>query len=199
MSHYFTTDKSLNQNRREISFRFLGIDYSLMSDDGVFSKDGFDEGTRSLLDVVKDMNLEGNVCDLGSGIGVIGVILNQLFDVKMTGFDVNQRAIDLANENYKRYKVNGKNVLNDGIIGNYDFVISNPPIRVGKKILYRLFEEVHASLNDAGKFVFVIRKQHGAKSAQAKIESLFGNCELLQKNKGYYIYQAVKVDNPDAL
>lgn len=195
MSHYFTNDKTLTQNRREISFRFLGIEYRLISDDGVFSKNAFDLGTESLLEVVSKMNLTGSVCDLGSGIGVIGVILNELFDVKMTGFDVNERAIELANINYKNYKVNGKNILNDGLVGKFDHVVSNPPIRVGKEVLYRLFEEVYASLNNEGTFTFVIRKQHGAKSAQTKCIELFGNCELLKKNKGYYIYKATKIDN----
>ena len=199
MSHYFKTDKGLSQNRREISFRFLGLEYSLITDDGVFSKDAFDEGTKSLLTVASELDIQGEVCDLGSGIGVIGVILNDHFDVNMTGFDVNERAIELSNENYQKYKVNGKNILNDGIQGKFDTVISKPPIRVGKKILYRLFEEVYESLNDKGQFVFVIRKSHGAKSAQAKCIELFGNCELLKKNKGYYIYQSIKIDKANTL
>ena len=195
MSHYFTNDKTLTQNRREISFRFLGIEYKLTSDDGVFSKNAFDLGTQSLLEVVIKEDLKGSVCDLGSGIGVIGVILNNHFDVTMTGFDVNEKAVDLANLNYKKYKVNGKNILNDGVQGKFDHIVSNPPIRVGKEILYRLFEEASESLNDGGSFIFVIRKQHGAKSAQEKCIELFGNCELLKKNKGYYIYKATKIDN----
>ena len=194
MSHYFTNDTSLKHNRREISFRFLGLDYTMVSDDGVFSKDALDEGTKTLLEVVSQMGLKGHVGDLGSGIGVVGVILHRIFGVKMSGFDVNQRAIDLANENYKRYKVDGNNFLQDGISGHFDAIISNPPIRVGKEILYRLFDEVYQSLNDEGVFVFVIRKSHGAKSAQAKCKALFGNCELLKKNKGYYIYKSYKID-----
>ena len=192
MSHYFINDETMIKNRRVISFRFLDIDYKLISDDGIFSKEGFDKGTESLLKVVSTLNLKGEVCDLGSGIGVIGVILNDLFDVKMTGFDVNKKAVELANDNYSKYKVNGQNILNDGIKGKFDWVISNPPIRVGKEVMYRLFEEAYESLNKAGSFVFVIRKQHGAKSAQAKCIELFGNCELLKKDKGYYIYKAEK-------
>src|SRR5690554_3959555 len=134
MSHYFTNDKTLTQNRREISFRFLGIEYKLTSDDGVFSKNAFDLGTQSLLEVVIKEDLKGSVCDLGSGIGVIGVILNNHFDVTMTGFDVNEKAVDLANLNYKKYKVNGKNILNDNVQGKFDHIVSNPPIRVGKEI-----------------------------------------------------------------
>lgn len=194
MNHYFTDNTNLKQNRREITFRFLDIDYTLWSDDGVFSKDTLDQGTGILLKVISKMQVSGKVCDLGSGIGVVGVILHHLFDVEMHGFDVNPRAVSLANDNYKRYEVRGENVLHDGIVGDFDWVISNPPIRVGKEILYRLFEEAYASLNLGGSFVFVIRKQHGAKSAASKCIELFGNCELLVKSKGYYVYQSIKID-----
>lgn len=194
MSHYFSNNTSTIENRREISFRFLGLDYNLVSSDNVFSKDAFDKGTEVLLSAVSEMDVKGHICDLGCGIGVIGVILHRLFDVVMTGVDVNQRAITLANENYKRYEVNGTNIMSDGITGSFDMVISNPPIRVGKTILYRLFEETHKALNPSGSFVFVIRKSHGALSAQKKCVELFGNCELLARSKGYHVYRAVKID-----
>lgn len=194
MSHYFSNNTSTIENRREISFRFLDLDYNLVSSDNVFSKDAFDKGTEVLLGAVSKMDVKGHVCDLGCGMGVIGVILHRLFDVKMTGVDVNQRAVTLANENYKRYGVKGENLVSDGVIGSFDMVVSNPPIRVGKMILYRLFEEVHEALKPKGSFVFVIRKSHGALSAQKKCIELFGNCELLTRSKGYHVYQAVKID-----
>ena len=171
----------------------------MISDEGVFSKKALDEGTETLLKVVSTLDVSGKVCDIGTGIGVIGVVLNDLFDIDITGFDINKRAVDLANENYKKYGVKGINILNDGIYGNFDWIISNPPIRVGKTIMYRLFEEAYEALNQNGCFVFVIRKQHGAKSAQAKCVKLFGNCELLRKHKGYYIYKAEKIDKHNPL
>lgn len=193
VNHYFTDSTNLKQNRREISFRFLNIDYTLISDDGVFSKDGLDRGTESLLKVCMKADIQGRVADLGCGIGVVGVIMSgNIPDIEMTGFDVNPRAVELANLNYKRHQVTGSNVLHDGLDGTFDVVISNPPIRVGKEKLYQLFEGVYDGLQSKGRFFFVIRKQHGAKSAQAKCLELFGNCELLKKDKGYYIYLSIK-------
>ena len=193
MSHYFTNDTQLRENRREISFRFLGIDYTLDTDDGVFSKNGLDQGTEVLLNVVCNEPVTGRVCDLGAGIGVVGVVLNSHFDVEVTGMEVNERAKNLANDNYKRYDVKGEVQLHDGVTGEYEWVVSNPPIRAGKVVLYRLFEESYQALSNKGSFIFVIRKQHGAKSAEAKCLELFGNCELLKKSKGYYIYKSVKL------
>ncbi len=190
MNHYFTDNQELVENRREIAFRFLDFDYTLMSDNGVFSKEHLDTGTQALLKSCsrQDMN-NSKICDLGCGYGPIGVVLNNIFDnVEITGFDVNSRAVELANVNFKKYQVKGENVVNDGIIGNFDWVITNPPIRVGKEKMYSLFEEAYHSLNSKGAFMFVIRKSHGAKSAQAHCMSLFGNCELLMKEKGFYTY-----------
>lgn len=181
-------------NRKEIPFRFLDIEYRVTSDDGVFSKSGLDIGTESLLKVAIKQNISGTVCDVGSGIGVIGVILSQYFDIHITGVDVNPRAVELSNLNYRKYKVNGTNLLQDGLKEGqkFDFIISNPPIRIGKEKMYRLFDEIYNALEVGGSFMFVIRKSHGAKSAQAKCLEIFESCELLKKDKGFYIYLAVK-------
>lgn len=192
MSHYFTDNSQLKKNRREIAFRFLDIEYSLVSDDGVFSKDGLDRGTEALLKVYSELDISGSVADLGCGIGVIGVLVSSMFDVNIEGVDINSRSVEIANENFVRYKVKGLNRVQDGLQGQYNHVISNPPIRVGKEKMYSLFDSVYESLISKGSFVFVIRKSHGAKSAQAKCIELFGNCELLAKDKGFYIYRSHK-------
>lgn len=181
-------------NRREIPFRFLGINYSITSDDGVFSKNALDTGTETLLKVATSMELSGSVCDMGCGIGVIGVVLSQHFDVHVTGVDVNPRAVELANLNYAKYAVDGINLVQDGLRDDqhFDVVISNPPIRIGKEKMYRLFDQIYSALPDGGQFLFVIRKSHGAKSAQAKCLTIFESCELLKKDKGFYVYLAVK-------
>ena len=40
----------------------------------------------------------------------------------------------------------------------------------------------------------MIRKSHGAESASKFVNSVFGNCTLLKREKGYYIYQAINDD-----
>lgn len=194
VSHYFTDPSNTKQNRRDIPFRFLGFEYKVMSDDGVFSKDGLDIGTESLLKVLVKENISGNVADLGCGIGVIGVILSKYFDLEYSGFDVNSRSVELANINYERYQVKGINIHHDGLFGSFDTIISNPPIRVGKEKLYQLFDNVYEHTKPGGTFYFVIRKSHGAQSARKKVSSLFGNCTLLKKDKGFYIYKAERLD-----
>ena len=38
----------------------------------------------------------------------------------------------------------------------------------------------------------VIRKQQGARSAVTKIKEVFGNCDIIHKEKGYFILKAKK-------
>ncbi|MBQ6730851.1 MAG: methyltransferase, partial [Bacilli bacterium] len=68
----------------------------------------------------------------------------------------------------------------------------NPPIRAGKKVTYAMYEGAKQYLIDGGSLYIVIRKAQGADSASKYIESIFGNIKLLDRHKGYHIYQAIK-------
>ncbi len=195
MNHYFSDHQELSKNRRDIAFRFLRCDYIFEVDDGVFSNKHVDFGTEALLKVLSQQDLSGRALDLGCGYGVIAVVLNDIFpDLVVDGVDINPRAVDLARLNYQRYKVEGELFQSDGIQEEevYDLVITNPPIRVGKKKMYSLFEDAHRALKPKGELWYVIRKQHGAKSAEKFIRELFGECKLKKRDKGFYIYQAIK-------
>ena len=100
MSQYFDNDKNIKHNKKIIEFYFNDKKYNLYSDNGVFSKDRFDYGTRVLLNSVDIDKLSGNVLDLGCGLGVVGIILgtfNKGINIDMV--DINERAIDLAKNN----------------------------------------------------------------------------------------------------
>lgn len=191
MSHYFTDNQNLPHNRKEFSFRFLSVTYSFVTDSGIFSKDGVDQGTEILLQCAANQPLAGSVLDLGCGLGVISVICKTMFpQIEMIGIDVNTRAVDYARLNCARNHVDCSIMKSEESrigVSELDWVIANPPIRVGKAILYTLFEEVFNALNKGGHFMFVIRKSHGAQSAKIKCESLFGNCSIIERSKGYYI------------
>lgn len=185
-------------DRREISFRFLGVSYTFISDSGVFSKNELDEGTSLLLETVAGLPLSGSVCDLGSGIGIIGVLLKLRFpEVEMTAIEVNPRASALSTENAKRHKVAMQVFTQDGLTpenGCYDWIISNPPIRVGKEKLYALFSEMRAHCSEHGQVYLVIRKDQGALSAQRYLQSIFASCEIIARRKGFLILCCKRID-----
>ena len=74
----------------------------------------------------------------------------------------------------------------------FDIIITNPPIRAGKKVIYGMFEDSYKHLNPNGKLYIVIRKDQGANTASKFIESVFGNITLLGRDKGYYVFEAIK-------
>ncbi|EKA07310.1 16S RNA G1207 methylase RsmC, partial [Streptococcus sp. GMD4S] len=47
-------------------------------------------------------------------------------------------------------------------------------------------------LKDGGDLTIVIQKKQGAPSARNKMEDVFGSCEIVKKDKGYYILRSVK-------
>lgn len=197
MNHYFEDNRHLKSNRKEVSFRFWCFNYSFILDNGVFSKDGIDIGTNVLLDYVSKQTLGNKILDLGCGVGPIGIILKKIFpDSEFHMVDVNDRALELAIENAKLndvdvniYKSNSYEHVTDT---DFTDIITNPPIRAGKQVIYEMFEHAYDHLCISGKLWIVIRKSHGANSAKAKVESVFGNCEVVKKDKGFYVLKAEK-------
>lgn len=111
--------------------------------------------------------------------------------------DVNPRAVELAVLNAQKNGVEAEVRVSD-IFGNVtetlSDILTNPPIRAGKKVIYAMFEQAYDHLRPQGHLYVVIRKQQGALSAKAKIEEIFGNCEVINKEKGYYILKSTKTD-----
>ncbi|MEH6857062.1 methyltransferase, partial [Priestia megaterium] len=75
---------------------------------------------------------------------------------------------------------------------NFAAILSNPPIRAGKKVVHEILEKSLDHLADQGELWIVIQKKQGAPSALAKLESLFNEVEVVEKKKGYYIICAKK-------
>lgn len=195
MSQYFDNDKSIKSEKRNIKFYFRNREYNLVSDNGVFSKDRFDYGTRVLLESIDIDNMSGNVLDLGCGIGVVGIILKSINkDINVDMVDVNERAIELSKENIKLYGLDNNVFVSDvysNIDMKYDYIITNPPIRAGKDVIRRFLLGSYEYLNDNGILYFVMRKDHGVKSIIKKLESIF-NIEIINKDKGFYVVMIKK-------
>ena len=110
--------------------------------------------------------------------------------------DINSRAIDLAKQNAERNQVDAnifQSNIYESVTGKFDYVISNPPIRAGKKVVHQVIEEAYDHLNQGGTLTIVIQKKQGAPSAKAKMEDVFGNAEVVKKDKGYYILRSEKI------
>ena len=198
MSHYFKEDPNLASNIKTINYEVNGVSMQLFTDNGVFSKNKVDEGSLAFLKVLLPLNLGNNILDLGCGYGTLGLTLavyNK--DARVTLADINSRALALCRRNAELNNVSQRvTILQSDIYtkieGKYDSIVINPPIRAGKSVTYKMYEEAKQYLIDGGSLLIVIRKAQGAESAAKYIESIFGNIKLLDRHKGYHIYQAVK-------
>ena len=195
MSQYFDNDKNIKSERKIIKFNFDNKVSSVYSDNGVFSKDRFDYGTRVLLNSVDIDKLSGNVLDLGCGLGVVGIILgtfNKGINIDMV--DINERAIDLAKNNLVLNNIKANVFVSDiysNIDNKYDFIITNPPIRAGKNVIRGFLLGSYDYLNDDGILYFVMRKDHGVKSMIKELSVKF-NTSIVNKDKGFYVVLCTK-------
>ena len=98
MNHYFTDNTDLKHNICEKKVSINGHDFVFFTDNGVFSKNGLDFGTRSLLESLPDY-IHGDVLDFGCGYGPIGIYLKKIFNCNVDMIDINNRSIELAIKN----------------------------------------------------------------------------------------------------
>ena len=75
----------------------------------------------------------------------------------------------------------------------FDYVITNPPIRTGKKNIYGMFEAAYEHLCENGELIAVIRRKQGAESAVKKFQEIFGNCTILERDRGFWVIQGQKL------
>ena len=198
MSHYFKDDPNLASNIKEIKFEVNGLIMNLFTDNGVFSKGKVDEGSLAFLRVLLPLDLGKNILDLGCGYGTLGLTLAMAKkEARVTLADINPRALNMCKRNAELHNLSNRvtilqSDIYEKIEGPYDSIVVNPPIRAGKKVTYKMYEEAKQYLIDGGSLYIVIRKAQGADSASKYIESIFGNIKLLDRHKGYHIYQAIK-------
>ena len=191
MSHYFTNDK-VKSNEKTINIKIKETCLSFIVDNGVFSKKGLDFGTRTLLESIEIEKLKGDILDFGCGYGPVGIYVAKKTNQKIDMADINERALALSRKNAKLNNVD-VNIFQTDIYSNinkkYDYIITNPPIRVGKKILYEILSESLKHLKENGKLFLVINKNQGAKTLLKDLNENH-SANIINKNKGFYIIEA---------
>ena len=190
---YYTADPHSESKPMPCAFPYRGYGLNFMTDAGVFSKGELDVGTRLLLDALPA--LFGDVLDLGCGWGAIGVAVARANrEARVVMADVNRRALGLAKDNCARNGVTAEVIESDGMAAvmgrTFDAVITNPPIRAGKQVIYKMFADAAVSLKAGGALYLVIRKQQGAESCVKYLKTLFDEVEKLDKSAGFWVLKA---------
>lgn len=193
MAHYFTNEENLKSEIEKVIAEINGIPFYFYTDNGVFSKGELDFGTELLLKNFKYDNPNNKtLLDIGCGCGPIGIYASHLgFTVDMS--DVNKRAIHLSKMSLKEQNLNANVFESDAyknITNKYDYIVSNPPIRVGKEKLYEIVMNAKEHLKDGGSLWIVVRKQQGAESMLRDMKNVYKTVEVIAKKKGFFIIKA---------
>ena len=190
--HYYTETPNSEHDERRVTLVALGNELTFTTDAGVFSRDGLDRGTEVLLDALPP--LAGRVLDLGCGWGPVGVALGKKYpglEIVMT--DINTRAADLARRNLAQNGVRATVLQGDGfdpVEGLFDAIVTNPPIRAGKAVIYGLFDRARSFLKPGGALYLVIRKQQGAPSALKFLKERYREAEVIDRGSGFHVIRA---------
>lgn len=189
MGQYFDNQDLPSKMVRKECFLW-GTKFIFYTDNGVFSKDGLDFGSRLLLETIPLEEVGGKVLDMGCGYGVLGIVLNKVLSCSVDMVDVNLRAIHLASINIKENHCQNVCVFESNVYSNinskYTCIITNPPIRAGKKVVYDIVMNAQKYLEKDGVLFLVIRKEQGAKSLIVDLEKQY-TVEVLERKKGFYI------------
>ena len=189
MGQYFDNDKLPSNMIKRNAFIF-GKNFYFYTDNGVFSKDGLDFGSRLLLESIPLEEVGGKVLDMGCGYGVLGIILNKITSCNVDMVDVNLRAIHLTKMNASLNDCTNIDIFLSNTYQNinskYSSIITNPPIRAGKKVVYDIVMNAKNYLEENGKLFLVIRKEQGAKSLIVDLKKVY-NVDIINKKKGFFI------------
>ena len=195
MSHYFENDQNLPSNLKKTTTTLFNQNFIFFFFFGVFAKHGLDYGSRLLLESLPYEELKGPVLDVGCGYGVLGIIVNKKTNLDVDMIDVNKRALHLSKRNVKENKCININVFQsdcyENVTKKYKTIITNPPIRAGKKIVYDILLNARNHLEPDGILYLVIRKEQGAKSAISDLKKYY-DVSIVSKSKGFYIISAKK-------
>ena len=192
--YYYTNNPTSEHEERHFTSVFMGRTLAFETDAGVFSKQHIDPGSEILCKRLPE--LHGRVLDMGCGWGAMTVMALARFPaLDVTMADEIERALDLAVRNVQKNGMQAKAVLSDGferVEGEFDAVMTNPPIRAGKAVIYRMFEDAKAHLAEGGRLFLVIRKQQGAPSALKFLKELYAEAETIERDGGYWVIACKK-------
>ena len=198
--HYYSRKPQTESKPRHWNFTLLGHNFRFETDAGVFSKSEVDFGSRVLIDAFEAPDLEGSILDIGCGYGPIGLSIAKANEKRTVHLvDVNTRAIQLAEKNAAANGIQNVRIYeSDGLsavdTANFAAIITNPPIRAGKETIFRFYNESYEKLVSKGQLWVVIQKKQGAPSTFSYLEEIFGQVDVVDKARGYWIIKATKID-----
>ena len=176
--HYFSSQPSAPEKRRQISVVLDGAERTVQTSGGIFSPDGVDKGTAVLLAEVPAPAADGDLLDIGCGWGPIALTMAlKSPGATVHAVDVNERSIGLTRDNAAALGLdNVRAGTPDDVPAEVRFatIWSNPPIRIGKEALHDLLRLWLPRLAPDGTAWLVVQKNLGSDSLQKWLAAELG-------------------------
>lgn len=193
-NQYFENNPSLKSEEVELNYYIKGIKMRFLSDNGVFSKNKVDFGSSLLLKSLPSFDNK-KILDVGCGYGTIGLTIAKMNPTSYINMiDVNERAVKLSVKNKILNMIENAEIFVSNIYENinqkYDYIITNPPIRAGKKVVWDITLGAVNYLLPGGEMWCVVQKKQGAESLIKGLRTVFSNVEIVEKDKGYCIIRS---------
>ncbi len=194
---YFQSQPSVESDPKKVALNIGEKEFVFKTDRGVFSYEKVDKATRILLDIFLEKFYGKSpeiIADVGAGYGPIAVVVADRFQEanQIFAIEPNERAQQLCKENYQsninddRLVMFSPSEVDDSV--RPDLIVSNPPVRVGKKELYDLLNFWSERLIPGGQMWLVIAKNLGADSASAFLETQCDlNVKRVASKKGFRV------------
>lgn len=197
MTQYFDSEPTVTSSERTVDLVLPDVQATLTTDRGVFSADHVDAGSKLLLlDGPPAVTTDRVIVDVGCGYGPIAYTLAARNPAATVyAVDVNQRARDLCARNTTAL---GNVVVAAPDDVPIDLVIdriwSNPPIRVGKKVLHELMDRWLGQLGPDGSAHLVVQKHLGADSLHSWLERSGWQVERRSSKKAFRLLDITRAD-----
>lgn len=166
--HYFSRADVDPDAVSTMTVRLAGRDVEVATAGKVFSQSRLDLGTSVLLRAVPAPPAAGTFLDLGCGWGPIALTLAlQAPDAAVWAVDVNDRALHLTSDTAGRLDLSGVRTARPEQVPDdlqFDLILSNPPIRIGKQALHDLLLTWLRRLTPDGVAYLVVQRHLGADS-----------------------------------
>ena len=148
-------------------WEFYGLPFKV-SEGVLISRADTEILVEQCIQLMRDIE-EPNILDIGTGSGAISIaIANELKSSSVTGIDINEKALKLANENKILNKIENVNFIESNLFEKldkdfkYDLIVSNPPY-ISKEEYETLMPEVknyepQNALTDLGDGLYFYRE-----------------------------------------
>ena len=193
MPQYFEPEPAVASDRRTVRLALPDATFDLVTDRGVFARDGVDPGTKLLLLEAPAPAPEGDLLDLGCGYGPMALTLARRSPgATVWAVDVNARARELAAANAEANGLGNVRVAAPEEVPadvRFRTIWSNPPIRVGKAALHDLLRTWLGRLADGGSAVLVVQKHLGSDSLARWLAEQGWAVERLRSRMSYRLLE----------